>query len=269
MFPPKSPLLHRRLIAAALLVLTLGVHVRAQEKQPDTDAPTVTIRPVSDADLGYDLMHLEIIADGRLPSEGTDYGYRVVSVREQGNCMEMCPATPLYVVIGKISAKRDEKVKLYRIDGVRFMHFPKVTTLNPDESAGFFLVLRFTSMPHPEVTEHYVAKIGTQGATVERDGPDNPPPAHRFTQLLQRPGAGVFRIKLKDGNVFRLQEFEIFDPKTYGQADGWSASVVESGADNLPTYRMKAGEHFGPFLESEITEILDEGLNEIVYSSHK
>jgi hypothetical protein len=211
-------------------------------------------------------MHLEIVASGQLPSEGSDYGYRILSVHEQGNCVEMCPATLVYVLLGNVSGRRDEeKVKVYRIDGVRFMHFPKAVVMNPKKNAGFFLALHFTSMPHPDQPEHYIARIGSHGAIVEREGPDIPPPAHHFEQLFHRPGADVFKIKLSDGNVFRLAEFEIFDPTTYGQADAWSATVVESGTENPPDYRMDAGSHFGPFVEGDIVEILDEGLNKIVY----
>lgn len=253
------------LIVFSLTVTLLLLHIRAQAADPAERELIVTIQPISETDLGYDLMHLEIVADGHLPGASHDFGYRVVSVREQGNCVDICPRTPVYVVIGSLSGKRDEKLTLYRIDGVHFMHFPKTTTLDPEENNGFFLSLRFTSMPHPQVIQHFVARFGPQGAVVERDGPDVPPPAHRFANLLQRPGAGVFRIKLKDGNVFRLRNFETFDPKVYGQADGWVGVVVESGAANLPSYRMASDTNFGPFVESDITEIFDEDAKEIVF----
>lgn len=267
MLAARSRGLGRRLISTALVLAALGIPLQAEETQSNATETTVTIQPLSDRDLGYDLMHLEIVAVGEIASEGSGYGYRVLHVTEQGNCVGMCPASILYVLVGKVSAKRDEeKVKVYRIDGVRFMHFPKVTTLNPEENGGFFLALRFISMPHPDQPQHYIARVGAHGAMVERDGPDIPPPAHRFGQLLHRRGSGVFRIRLRDGNVFRLQDFEIFDPKAYGQPDGWSATVVESDAANLPAYRMKPGSHFGPFVEPDIMEIFDESLNEVVYS---
>jgi hypothetical protein len=263
MFPRKLSSLDRCL-AAALAVVALIINAPAQERQPEPIPPPVIIQPASDTDLAFDLMHMEIVADGRLPSQGSDYAYRVVSVGDQGNCVGMCPATVVYVVLGNISANRDEKMKLYRIDGIRFMHFPKVTVLDPDENGGFFLAFRFVSMPHPDVTQHYIARIGPQGAVVERDGPDNPAPAHRLGQFFQRPGGGVFRIKLKDGTIFRLREFEI--DSYSGQPDAWVAEVVESGRDNPADYQMKAGTHYGPFLESEIAEIFDEGLGETVFA---
>jgi hypothetical protein len=210
--------------------------------------------------------HVKVIADGRLPSQGADYGYRVLSRQDEGDCREMCPATLIYVVLGNITESPDRQMKVYRIDGIRFMHSERITVLNPDEEGGFFLAFRFTSMPHPRVTEHYLARIGPQGAVVGRDGPDKPAPAHHFGQLFQRPGAGVFRIKLNDGKLFRLRKFEIFDPETYGQADAWSAEVVESAAKNWPDFQMKPGQLLGPLLESDITEIFDEGSNEIVFT---
>jgi hypothetical protein len=254
------------LYGALVVLWALEINALGQEEQPEPTPPPVMIHPASDTDFGFDLMHMEIVAEGRLPSVGTDYGYRVLSITDQGSCRDMCPATLVYVVVGKVSAKRDEKMKVYRIDGVRFMHSPKVTVANPDAEDSFFLAFRFTSMPQPRVTEHYVARIGSQGAVVERDGPDKPPPAHHFAQLFQRPGAGVFRITLKDGKSFRLQTFEIFDPEIYGQPDAWSAEIVESAAGNGPDFRMNPGTNYGPFLESEITEIFDEGLNETVFT---
>jgi hypothetical protein len=247
-----------------IIFAALGVVAQGQEEPPDSTPPPVVVKAASDSDLGFDLMHMEIVADGRIPSQGTDYSYRVLSVSDQGDCRDLCPATLVYVVLGEVSAKRGEEMKAYRIDGIRFMHFPKVTVLDPDANAGFFLALRFTSMPHPRMIEHYVARVGPQGAIVERDGPDRPAPAHRFEQIFHRPGAGVFRLKLANGNIFRLKEFEIFDPETYGQADAWLATVVESPPSNPPAYQMKPGTYFGPFLESDITEIYDEALNEAV-----
>jgi hypothetical protein len=249
-----------------LALSAVAMLLQGGEKQSNGAEATVTIQPVSDAELGYNFLHLRIVADGRVPSEGTDYGYRVLSVSDEGDCVEGCPASILYVVLGDASQHRDEaKLKVYRIDGARFVHFPSATTLNPKENGGFFLELRFTSMPHPGQPQHYVARIGPHGAVVERDGPDVPPAAHHFGQLFQRPDASVFRIKLKDGNVFRLQEFEVFDPAIYGQPDAWSATVVESGAGNSQGYRMNSGTHFGAFLERDIMEIFDEGLNKVVY----
>jgi hypothetical protein len=263
MFPPKSFKLDRW-FPAALTLVTLCLDAHAQEKQLDADSPPVAIQPASNADLAYDLMHLEIVADGRLPSEGTDYGFRILSVGDQGNCVGMCPATLVYVVLGNISANRDEKMKVYRIDGIRFMHFPRAAVLDPDENGGFFLSFRFVSMPHPDVTQHYIARIGPQGAIVERDGPDNPAPAHRLGQFFQRPDAKVFRIKLKDGKMFRLRQFEI--DSYSGQPDAWVAEVVESAAKNWPNFQLNPGQHYGPFLESDIAEIFDEGLNETVFT---
>lgn len=253
-----------RLSGTMILLAALAINATGQETQPEATPPPVIIQPASDTDLGFDLMHMEIVAHGQLPSQGTDYGYRVLSIGDQGDCRAMCPATLVYVVLGDVSAKRDEKIKLYRIDGVHFMHFPKVTVLNPDENGGFFLAFRFVSMPHPRVNEHYIARIGPQGAVVERDGPDNPAPAHRFGQFFQRPGGDIFRIKLKDGKIFRLRQFEIDSYSS--QPDAWVAEVVESARDNPPAYQMNAGTHLGPVLESDIAEIFDEGLNETVFT---
>jgi hypothetical protein len=266
MFPPKLFRVNFRLCGALIVLAALAISGPGQETQPESTPPPVVIQPASDSDLGFDLMHMEIIADGRLPSQGTDYAYRVLSVGDQGNCVGMCPATLVYVVFGNVSAKRDEKMKLYRIEGVRFMHFPKATVLDPESNGGFFLALRFTSMPHPRVTQHYIARFSAERAVVERDGVDNPAPAHHFDQFFKRPGAGIFRITLTNGNVFRLKEFEIFDPEIYGQADGWSAAVVESAPGNPAAYQMKPGTHFGAILESDITEIFDEGMNETVFT---
>jgi len=266
MFSPTSFRINFRLAAAIMVLAALSIDSRGQESQPESTPPLVVIQPALDADLAFDLMHMEIVADGRLPSQGTDYAYRVLSVGDQGDCRDMCPATLVYVVLGKISAKRDERMKLYKIDGVRFMHFPKVTVLDPDSNGNFFLAFRFKSMPHQQVTKHYIARFAVDREVVERDGVDNPVPAHHFNQFFKRPGAEVFRITLTNGNVFRLKDFEIFDPNIYGQADGWSATVVESARGNPPAYQMNAGTHFGPFLESDITEVFDEGLNETVFA---
>jgi desulfoferrodoxin (superoxide reductase-like protein) len=242
----------------------VSVSAIAQNKDA-SDAPRITIQPIADTTFGYDLMHLEIVAEGSLPSQGEDFSYRVISVPEQGNCVGMCPATPLYVVLGNISAKRDEKVTLYRIDGIRFMHFPTVTTLEPNKDGGFVLSVKFTSIPHPGVPQHYIARIGLHNATVERDGPDIPKASHQFGHLFQRDDAAVFRVKLADGTVYRLTKFEVFDTKIYGQSNAWSALVVESSPGPLRDPPVEIGARFGPILESDIIEIYDERVQKVVF----
>jgi hypothetical protein len=226
----------------------------------------VSIRALNDRDLAYLLNQFEIVAESPLPHllpPNFKYAYRIMGVSEQGNCHPICPRSTIFVAVSNYSDYQDGHIRLYRIDGARFWHFMRVEEFKADETNGYFLSFRFNSIPHPQQPEQYVAKIGFDHATVEPGPPGIPKPAHRFQSLFQRKDAGIFRITFRQGDVFRLWNFEPDDPSVSGDDDAWNADAKEAiSSKNWKGVgdRIRMG-----FRESDVIEILDEQSGQVVF----
>jgi hypothetical protein len=136
-----------------------------------TRPKAVSIRRLQSKDLTYLLNHIEIVAEAPLPHlqpEGRKFGYRIMGVGAQGNCVGGCPPTTVFVTISDYMAHRDGRLRLFRIDGVRFWRFGRVEEFKTQETNGYFLAFTFASVPVPNSPQWYRARIGYTGATVER-----------------------------------------------------------------------------------------------------
>jgi hypothetical protein len=81
--------------------------------------------------------------------------------------------------------------------------------------------------------------------------------AHRFRSLFATDG--ILRITFSYGDVFRLQDFSVVNPTIYGDADRWTATVVEAVRANHRDFARlhRAGSGLD-FNEKDIAEIFDE-----------
>ena len=88
--------------------------------------------------------------------------------------------------------------------------------------------------------------------------------AHRFGTLFS--GDSVLRITFADGDIFRLRDFSTVHPTIYGDADKWTATVVEPVSGRHPKFEKLYRSGSGvDFVEKDIAEIFDETLQKIVY----
>jgi hypothetical protein len=94
-----------------------------------------------------------------------------------------------------------------------------------------------------------------------------PTAAHQFGDLFRGDDSRVLRVSFSDGAVFRLRGFSVIDPSIYGDADKWMASVEEAIAGHHPDFRrlFPVGSSLD-FVESDITEILDEGTGDTLFT---
>ena len=93
-----------------------------------------------------------------------------------------------------------------------------------------------------------------------------PTATHRFRALFEADDSRVFRITFCDGDIFRLRLFSVVDPSIYGDADKWTAEVVEPVRGRHPKFEKLFHSGSGvDFVESDITEIFDETLQKVVY----
>jgi len=76
----------------------------------------------------------------------------------------------------------------------------------------------------------------------------------------------IFRITLRGEDVFRLKSFYIVDPSIYGISDQWNAVVIAPiSGRHSDFHRLFAAGSTIDFVESDITEILDEQAGSIIY----
>ena len=81
--------------------------------------------------------------------------------------------------------------------------------------------------------------------------------SHRFTSLFATDG--VLRISFRHGDIFRLRDFSPVNPTIYGDADGWTATVVEAVRGHHPDFARLYRPGSGlDFFERDIAEIIDE-----------
>ena len=160
----------RNLTVSFIIFTALLANVSAQDIG-FTRPKVVSIRQLQSRDLKYLLNHLEIAAEAPLPHlqpEGRYFGYRIMSVNAQGNCVGGCPPTTVFVTISDYMRHADGRLRLFRIDGVRFWTFGRVEEFKQQETNGYFLSFTFASVPVPNAPQWYRARIGYTGATVER-----------------------------------------------------------------------------------------------------
>ena len=95
-----------------------------------------------------------------------------------------------------------------------------------------------------------------------------PLPAHRFAEHFDTAEDRVLRISFTGGNVYRLSGFGTVDPSIYGDADRWTATVVEAVHGTHPDFarfhRVGSGLDFN---ECNILEIFDESSSTILFRS--
>ena len=90
--------------------------------------------------------------------------------------------------------------------------------------------------------------------------------SHRFSELFKADDSRIFRITLRGEDILRLQSFVIVDPSIYGISDQWSAVVVEPVSGSHPDFHRLFHPGSGiDFVESDITEIVDEQAGTIIY----
>ena len=93
-----------------------------------------------------------------------------------------------------------------------------------------------------------------------------PPASHRFGEFFEADDSRIFRITLEGQDVFRLQTFSIVDPAIYGVPDQWNALVVEPVSGRHPDFhRLFLAGSGVDFVESDITEIIDEQSGCVIY----
>lgn len=93
-----------------------------------------------------------------------------------------------------------------------------------------------------------------------------PAASHHFRRLFEGDDTRTFRITLRHEDTFRLRCFCIVDPSIYGIPDQWCADVVEAIPGRNPRFvqLFKSGSKVD-FVESEITEIVDESSGTSVF----
>ena len=115
------------------------------------DRPTASV--VGDADFAYLLTHVDIVSESPLPHllpPGSKYSYRILGVTQQGNCVNGCPPSTLYVASSNYYDSQDGHISLCRVDGLRFYSRVHIKEYKPTEvSGGDFLVFEVRSNPEP------------------------------------------------------------------------------------------------------------------------
>jgi hypothetical protein len=84
-----------------------------------------------------------------------------------------------------------------------------------------------------------------------------PRAVHRFASVFATDR--VLRITFRHGDIFRLRDFSVVSPTIYGDADRWTATVVEAVRGDHPDFARLYRPGFGlDFNEKNISEIFDE-----------
>jgi len=118
----------------------------------------VTIRTIAEQDLGYFLAQVQIYAESPWPylpptdfTTGVRFRYRIMGLTHQGNCVGMCPASTIFVVISDYWNYSKWRIQLYRIDGVRSLDSVEVEGVEGRRHENC-LSFTFNSRPHPGET---------------------------------------------------------------------------------------------------------------------
>lgn len=93
-----------------------------------------------------------------------------------------------------------------------------------------------------------------------------PSASRRFSEVFEADDSRIFRITFRGEDILRLQSFVIVDPSIYGISNQWSAAVVEPISGSHPDFQRLFHPGSGiDFVESDITEIVDEQAGAIIY----
>jgi hypothetical protein len=123
-------------------------------------------------DLGYLLAESRIVAESPLPHErpgDLPWSYRIFGVTEQGNCVEGCPRSTIYVVISNYDS-RPARILLYRVDGIRFWQFGRVTRYQAASGDEPFLTFVVTSRNLPKQCYDYEITVGASRVSLSSLG---------------------------------------------------------------------------------------------------
>lgn len=132
---------------------------------------SVTARRLPSKDLAYLLTHVEIMAESPLPHllpPGKKFGYRIMGLTQQGNCVGGCPPSTIFVAVWNYQDFMDGHIRLFRIDGARFWQFGRVEEFKRNLKGGYFLSFTFDSRPGPWAPQRYRVRVGFEGATIQR-----------------------------------------------------------------------------------------------------
>ena len=177
----------RRIIAAfATAVVLAGCNESGPSPQPEPkrsgplelatipgglSVPTTAV--VKDADFAYLLTHLDVIAASPLPHElppGSKSSYRILAVTQQGNCVGGCPPSTLYVAAYNYHDHLDGRIRVCRVDGVRWFSKLRVVSYKPQITNGPFLVFDVRSNPEPRGYIPYRVSVSPDGCSIKRIG---------------------------------------------------------------------------------------------------
>jgi hypothetical protein len=121
---------------------------------------------------------MEIAAQSPLPHQRSGelgWSYKVLGATEQGGCDPRCPPSTVLVVVSNYDRGTPD-VRLYRINGIRFWSFRRVTQYRWISPAEPYLVFVITSRPHPEVCRDYEVRVSQEnGASITALGRQKSP----------------------------------------------------------------------------------------------
>ena len=159
-----------------VLCITIPILVTACAVQPTSHLFHAVDEPRAvraDAeDLGYLLAQSRVVAESPLPHErprDLRWSYRIIGVTEQGNCVEGCPRSTIYVVISNYDSP-PARILLYRVDGIRFWQFGRVKRYQAASGDEPFLAFTVTSRTLPQQCYDYEITVGASGASLSSLG---------------------------------------------------------------------------------------------------
>ena len=150
---------------SALLVLGAFLGSCAQHSAGE---PTATL--VNDKDLAYLLTHAKIESESPLPHllpPGSKHSYRILAFTQQGNCVNGCPASTLYVATWNYQDYPDGRIRLCRIDGVRFYSDVSVKSYRPAQVEGDFLAFEVRSNPEPRSWRRFEIRVSADACSIK------------------------------------------------------------------------------------------------------
>jgi hypothetical protein len=159
------------------LMLTLSTPPVVDRPKADRLGPNVTqpVQPavtrVTDPDFSYLLAHATIEGESpsplRLPPNSRS-SYRIFGVTQQGDCLNGCPPSTIYVVTWNYRDHRDGRIHVFRIDGLRFYDFAGVKSYRPAVTAQTFLTFHVHSNPEPRKRELHEVQVSQDRCTITK-----------------------------------------------------------------------------------------------------
>jgi hypothetical protein len=118
-------------------------------------------------DLPYFLAQMKVAAESPLSVDRAPeirWNYRVLGATQQGNCRAGCPPSTILVVISNYDRGTD--VRLFRVDGIRFWQFGRVTSYVATTGVEPFLKFVVTSHDLPGNCRDFEVQVSPERATV-------------------------------------------------------------------------------------------------------